>query len=721
MFPLRTPFAVLTAAPAPALDAAHEAEMAARPDTFALVRVIGNDLPPRHAAGQSRANLRFILANEPDFPDCRKLWIVNRILDAAEEARIVAALEEAGQVFRRIPFVLEDYAQIPLDLSLFPPGHLHAREFTEADEAVRQRARAQAYRLRNAYAMHNNGARNAALDWGRETGAKWVLPFDGNGFLTRADWDRLAADIKAQPGKRYLTVGMARLASNEAAMDPMDPAEATEEPQIAFRSDAALRFDEAHPYGRRPKVELLARLGVPGPWFGWTQDPWDLPAGAVEPDAQLVGRAGMIRRLASGRDDLEAHDQSALQGRGVARAEAIVAALRRADIRVMEARGYAPGRPLLYRRDDLPGDGPLADAIRAAAAEALGRGPFSVTDKTELPPGGNPHDYYHPSPYWWPNPDTRDGLPYVQRDGQRRPGTVMYAPESDAFDRTRLQLMFDDTLACALAFAGTGEDRFRDHARRLVETWFLDPTTAMTPHLLYSQVRRGRANDEGSASGVIEFKDVAYLLDAVSLLDDPDLSERLKGWLRPYRDWLLTSRQGTAERRTGNNHGTYFDLQLAAIAAFLGDTDLLLDCYLDSLARLPAQIEDDGAQPHELSRTLTRHYVAFNLQGWLTLRRLYEGAGMPVEVQPEFDRLRAAADWLLSRRDGEWSLPQIEPFDMDRHAPIALMAAAQGLGPEPGGGFEAEDRRIAREKPRLHPHDGIPPFWPLMAGGAATR
>ena len=580
------------------------------------------------------------------------------------------------------------------------------------DATAPPRAKVQAYRLRNNYAMHNNGARNAALEWGRETGAKWVLPFDGNGFLARADWDRLLADVKAQPGKRYFTVGMARLPSNDAAMEPMDPAQATEEPQLAFRSDAALRFDEAHPYGRRPKVELLARLGVRGPWHGWTLDPWDLPAGKVEPDAHRVGRAGMIRRLASGRGDLEAHDVAALKGRGAARVEAVVGVLRGADERVMRANGYAPDRPLLYRRRDLPAAGPVAGAVRAEAEEALTRGPFSVTHKTELPPSGERRDYYHPSPYWWPDPDTPDGRPYVQRDGQRRPGTVMYAPESDAFDRTRLQRMFDDTLACALAYAASGEDRFRAHARRLVETWFLDPATAMTPNLLYAQVRPGRDGDEGSSWGLIEFKDVAYLLDAVRLLDDPDLSERLRAWLRPYCDWLLTSRQGRAERRAANNHGTFFDLQLGSIAAFLGDVDLLLDCYLDSLGRLDGHFDDDGAQPHELARTLSRHYCTFNLQGWLTLHRLYEGAGLQVEHQPGFARVARGVDWLLPGRDAEWTHPQIEPFDTDRLAPIALMAAAQGLGPEP----RPADGETARARPRFHPHDGIPPFWPLMGG-----
>ena len=45
-------------------------------------------------------------------------------------------------------------------------------------------------------------------------------------------------------------------------------------------------------------------------------------------------------------------------------------------------------------------------------------GPFSVVDKAILPPSGDRHDYLSIGPYWWPNPDTADGRPYVRRDGQ---------------------------------------------------------------------------------------------------------------------------------------------------------------------------------------------------------------------------------------------------------------------------------------------------------------
>ncbi|WP_375260357.1 alginate lyase family protein [Palleronia sp.] len=713
---LASPRFVMSSTPPPAVapDPSVEAQLAALPNLFALVRVIGNDLPPRHKIGQSRENLDFVLRNESPFDACEKLWIVNRIVDKAEEARIIARLEEAGATYEVIPFDADEYADVPLDFSHFQePQVLQSDAFAALDEPTQIRVVAQIYRLKNVYVMHNNGARNRALVLGQAR-AKWVLPFDGNCFLTEADWDRIRADVTAAPERQYFVVPMARLGSNDRAFDDMPPEDAQEEPQILFRRDAPARFDEAHPYGRRPKVELLARLGVPGLWNQWRMDPWDIPAGPVGPDAHRVGRAGMVRRLASGRADLEAQSRNVLHQRGLARSGAIVATLRRADAAVLAARGHSPDRPVLFDRDRLPWHAgrPLGRAVAAVASEARSRGTYSVTQKTELPPSGDPHDYYHPAPHWWPNPNTSTGLPYVKRDGDRLPGTEMYGEGSEKFDRTRWQMMADDTTVCALDWAIDKDAAARDHARHLVRTWFLDDETAMTPHMRFAQVRRGHNGDEGSATGIIELKDLAFVLDAVRLLDDPALSEDLRGWLRPYADWLATSPQGVAERRARNNHGTFFDLQFAAVAAFLGDIDALLDSWMHSVSRIGGQFDEQGAQPHELTRTLTQHYCAFNLQGWLTLLTLYRGCGIPVDAQPEIARIGTGVGWLLNQRGAEWPYEQIEPFDTDRFAPIALAAADLGIAPAP----DQDDLALAEARPRFHPHDGIPPFWPLMLG-----
>ena len=49
---------------------------------------------------------------------------------------------------------------------------------------------------------------------------------------------------------------------------------------------------------------------------------------------------------------------------------------------------------------------------------SLSDGPWSVMDKQHVPPSGDKHDYMSLGPYWWPDPDKPDGLPYIRRDGE---------------------------------------------------------------------------------------------------------------------------------------------------------------------------------------------------------------------------------------------------------------------------------------------------------------
>jgi len=62
----------------------------------------------------------------------------------------------------------------------------------------------------------------------------------------------------------------------------------------------------------------------------------------------------------------------------------------------------------------------LAGLVTAANA-ALKAGPYSVTDKLQMPSSGDKHDYLSQAPYYWPDPSKPDGLPYVHRDGEHNP------------------------------------------------------------------------------------------------------------------------------------------------------------------------------------------------------------------------------------------------------------------------------------------------------------
>ncbi len=694
-------------------------------DRFVLYRIIGNDHQPRHIAGQSRRNVEFILDHEVEFEACEKRWIVNRIVDAGEEAKIIELLEARGQSYLRIPFVAEDYRNIPWDFSTIPAGFLAGKEFDALPEQDKARVLGALYRHRNNYLMNNNGARNVALADGRAR-AKWILPFDGNCFLTEAAWGAIRQAIGRASYLKYFIVPMHRVGSNAELLGNSAPMRPDEEPQILFRRDAEMSFDEARAYGRRPKVELLWRLGVPGPWDGWLDDPWDLKRPALADEAGQFARAGWIARMESGVGAVEKFGTQHFKLRGRLRQAGILATINAVDAQLaqrdLETLFYAPERLAELQRDleaESPHQG-LARRIVDDAEAALGRGPFSVTQKPAPGPSGNIHDYWHPAPYWWPNPDSADGLPYLRRDGQRLPGTTLYEPGSERFDRSRLQRVFDDTTSLALAWAITGKRRYASHGARLVANWFLDEATRMTPHLGYAQVIAGRTGNRGGRSGCIEFKDCRYFLDAVLLLaqsgtlDEADLGA-LRKWFAGYFEWLETSPQGRQERLTLNNHGIHYDLQFAAIAAFVGDRVRLTQAVLRGLDRLRTQVAADGQMPEEMRRANSAHYVAFALMGWLDLIRLGQSSGVlgPSLQETPFVDLRRAIAHFLEHVPRRWPPSGVEGFDMNRAAILRVIASEFGLA-------EPSATEVDPALP-VDPYSGIVPYWTLALNSTAAR
>jgi hypothetical protein len=294
-------------------------------DNFVLYRILGNDLWPRHGRGQTVRNVRFILDNEPQFEGCAKRWIVNRIRSREDEQQLVALLESQGQSYHRIPFELSDYTKAEWESECFPsPSFFLSGQVDLFSERNQLNAEQRIRRQKINYVMNVNGARNLALREGR-THAGWTLPWDGNCFLTRSGWDALVRASRRCPNAMYIIVPMVRLTDNEQVHDPSVAVLATDEPQIMFRCDTAEWFDEEYPYGRRSKVELLQRLGVPGPWDDWPERSWDLPLPCLSAEAGQFVTAGWVARLASGRPDLE-RGPDVLVRRGIARDTAMLAA-----------------------------------------------------------------------------------------------------------------------------------------------------------------------------------------------------------------------------------------------------------------------------------------------------------------------------------------------------------------------------------------------------------
>jgi hypothetical protein len=323
-------------------------------------------------------------------------------------------------------------------------------------------------------------------------------------------------------------------------------------------------------------------------------------------------------------------------------------------------------------------------ALRGSADRALARGPYSVMEKTAVPPSGDRHDYYSIGPYFWPNPDTPNGLPYIQRDGEFNPEW-----RSGAYDYDALDTMTKAVGTLGVAYYVTGDARYGEHAARLIRTWFLDPATRMNANFRFAQSVPGRPRENGF--GIIEARQFiavaegAWLLDGAPGWSAADL-EALRAWLAAFLDWLQHSPPGQEEARAPNNHGTWHAAQVAAYARFTANDALARQVLAErGPARIVSQIEPDGRQPHELARTRPFHYSVFNLEALTALALLGQPLGVNLwrPTTPDGRSLRTALDYLVPFGTGAapWPYPDL---DTDRRSLALLLArAARGYGAEP--------------------------------------
>src|ERR1700674_358528 len=84
------------------------------------------------------------------------------------------------------------------------------------------------------------------------------------------------------------------------------------------------------------------------------------------------------------------------------------------------------------------------------AEKMMSLGPFSVVSKGATPPSGDKHDYMSQAPYFWPNPKSPNGLPYISRDGERNP-EINQITDHHSLDQLESSV---ETLALAYYFKG---------------------------------------------------------------------------------------------------------------------------------------------------------------------------------------------------------------------------------------------------------------------------
>ena len=326
------------------------------------------------------------------------------------------------------------------------------------------------------------------------------------------------------------------------------------------------------------------------------------------------------------------------------------------------------------------GDSVLAPALAKLerdAKKALTAGPFSVTTKDVTPPSGDKHDYMSQAPYFWPDPATSNGLPYIRRDGERN-------PEIDKINNHRVKDQMEDAVeTLALAYYFKEDESYAEKAAQLLRTFFLDPQTRMNPNLQFAQGIPGI--NTGRGIGLIETRGLTRVVDAIGLLAGSKSwtasdQRGMEDWFSRFLEWMLESKNGKDESAAKNNHGTYYDVQVVSFSLFLKKTELAREVLLTARSkRIAVQIEPDGRQPLELARTKAWGYSVGNLDGLMKLARLGENLGIDLWNYKTADgrSIHKALAFLLPFALGEkWTYQQLGEWPPQQLFPL-LRSAAQ--------------------------------------------
>jgi hypothetical protein len=331
------------------------------------------------------------------------------------------------------------------------------------------------------------------------------------------------------------------------------------------------------------------------------------------------------------------------------------------------------------RRENPESLAPVLAKLKEDANKALSVGPFSVVNKTITPPSSDKHDYMSQAPYFWPDPKTPNGLPYIRRDGERNP-EINKLPDHSEMDQ-----MINAVSTLSLAYYLLGNEVYATKAAGLLRAWFIDADTRMNPNLQFGQAIPGV--NTGRGIGLIETRGLTRVVDAVGLLagsqswkqqDERDL----KQWFDQFLKWMMEHKYGRDEAAALNNHGTYYDVQTASFALFLGRRDLAKQILeATKQKRIARQIEPDGRQPLELARTRAWSYSVGNLDGLTLLAILGESVDVDLWHYETSDgrSIRRAFEYLYPFAVGsqKWPHQQITEFQSNSLFPLMRRAASR--------------------------------------------
>jgi len=307
---------------------------------------------------------------------------------------------------------------------------------------------------------------------------------------------------------------------------------------------------------------------------------------------------------------------------------------------------------------------------------------FTVVNKTGVPPSISKHDYMSIGPYWWPNPKTDDGLPYIRKDGEINPET-----RNNFTDYVEKDNFFSAVKTLKNAFYLSNDKKYALKNLEFISKWFINNDTKMNPNVNYGQSIPGKNN--GRCFGIIEFGGLTGIIEFLELarhknILSKEIENGMFNWFTAYANWLQNSKLGKEEATRKNNHATHYDVQLLSILVYLNKIEEVKN-YLSTTtkARIFNQIEPDGSQPLELARTKSFSYSVMNLHGFLELAILGKKVGVDLwGMESEDGRsIKKGYEFMLPYviKEKEWKYKQIKDKKHSKEKLIADLKKARKL------------------------------------------
>ena len=236
-----------------------------------------------------------------------------------------------------------------------------------------------------------------------------------------------------------------------------------------------------------------------------------------------------------------------------------------------------------------------------------------VTKKASIPFDIDPNDYVSLATYYWPNPDTPDGLPYILKDGYSN-------PEGEAYDKDKLRRLAFLVYYSVLLYYLSEDETYYELMKKHCLNFFVNDKTRMNPNMKHAQMQKGI--NKGRGLGIIDYSaNFTYALTMLTNLRElkllkNDLFHPLKRWHKEFYTWLSYSNIALEESRAENNHGTMYDFAIVVIKDFISTRRISKKVVTNFINnRLAKQMNEKGELPLELKRTKSLSYSLMGLKG----------------------------------------------------------------------------------------------------------